>query len=209
MDGPSRSASRPPETEARLEASRARREEIWNAKVAEAVRTRVFKQAAERFEKKFRITDVGTDLLPQLIARFWSLTSSGDHTNLNNVVKRLISEWESEAGEKEGINLTSSWDLVGVFKKIDRGFQFRILFLLIHCHKGTINFRNDYSSQKEVRELAAEFEVNYALIDAEVRLEFSAKKHKEVHEAYLNNVRQKLKDAKVPRLFSEKWKPAD
>ena len=34
-----------------LELKRVRREEIWNAKVAEAVRVRVFKQAAEMFEK--------------------------------------------------------------------------------------------------------------------------------------------------------------
>lgn len=193
----------------RLESHRSRREEIWNAKVAEAVRIRVFKHAAEKFEKKFRFTDVGTDLLPQLIGRFWSLTSSGDHNNLNNVVKRLVGEWESEAGRKDGINLTSSWNLIGVFKGQDRGFQFRILFLLIHCHKGTIYQGNNYASQKEVRELAGEFEINYPLIDAEVRLEFCAKKHNDVHETYLNALRQKLKDAKVPRLFSEKWKPAD
>jgi ParB/RepB/Spo0J family partition protein len=193
----------------RLESHRARREEIWNSKVAEAVRVRVFKLAAEKFERKFRISDVGTDLLPQLTARFWLMTSSGDQNNLNGVVRRLISEWESEADIKRGIDLSNNWKLIEVFKKLDRGFQFRILFLLIHCHKGAINSRNDYSSQKEVRGLAAEFDINYALIDAETRVELSAKKHAEVHENHLNNVRQKLRDAKVPRLFSEKWTPRD
>jgi hypothetical protein len=136
------------------------------------------------------------------------MTSSGDQNNLNGVVKRLISEWESEAETKRGIDLSNSWKLIDVFKKLDRGFQYRIIFLLIHCHKGAINFRNDYSSQKDVRELATEFEINYALTDAEVRLEFCSKKYSEVHEKYLNDVRQKVKNAKPPRLFSEKWKSA-
>ena len=197
------------ESAERLEAHRARREEIWNAKVAEAVRVRMFKLAAERFEKKFRIADVGTDLVPQLTARFWRMTASGDNNNLNGVVKRLVGEWESEADTKRRIDLTNSWNLVEVFKKLDRGFQFRILFLLIHCHKGAIGYANNYASQKEVKELALEFGIDYPLIDAEVRLEFSPKKHNEVHKAYLDAITEKQKDAKVPRLFSEKWKPAD
>ncbi len=197
------------ETTARLESHRARREEIWNAKVAEAVRVRVLKLAAEKFEKKFRITDVGADLLPQLVSRFWRMTSSGDSNNLNGVVKTLVSEWESEADQKQGIDLTNSWNLIEVFKTLDRGFQFRILFLLIHCDKGAIGYSNNYSSQKEVKELATEFLVDYSLIDAEVRLEFSAKKHKESHQTYLAAVQKKDNDATAPKLFSEKWKAAD
>lgn len=195
----------------RLEAHRARREEIWNAKVAEAVRVRVFKQAAERFEKKFRISDVGADLLPQLTARFWSMTSSGDSNNLNGVVKRLVSEWVGEQGEgkSNGLYLGDSRTAVEQFKKLERGFQFRILFLLIHGHKGSIGHGNNYRSQKEVRELAAEFDVDYELTDAEVRLEFCPKKHNEVHKVYLDAVQAKSEDAKVPQLFSETWTAND
>jgi hypothetical protein len=81
--------------------------------------------------------------------------------------------------------------------------------VLIHCHKGTIRYSNSYSSQKEVRELATEFDVDYALIDAEVRLCLSAKKHKPAHETYLGTVRTKGKKAAIPWLFSEKWKAKD
>lgn len=197
------------ETAERLEAHRTRREEIWNAKVAEAVRVRVFKHAAEKFEKKFRISDVGIDLLPQLIARFWQMTSSGDSSNLNGVVKRLIGEWEGDAGEKNGMYITNGRTAVEQFKKLDRGFQHRILFLLIHGYKGTIGHANNYTSQREVKQLAEEFEIDYALIDAEVRLEFCAKKHNQAHATYLDAIRERRKDAKVPRLFSEKWKPTD
>ncbi len=191
----------------RLESHRTRREEIWNAKVADAVRVRVFRQAAESFEKKFRFTDVGTDHLSQLIARFWRMTSSGDSNNLNRVVKYLAAEWNGKSGKPGAVPIRDG--SVEYLKKLDRGTQFRLLFLLTHCHKGSIGYGNCYISQKEVRDLAAEFGVDYLLTDAEVRLEFSAKKHKEAHAAYVNAVRAKNKDAKVPRLFSEKWKAGD
>lgn len=193
----------------RLEAHRGRREEIWNAKVAEAVRVRVFKQAAEKFEKKFRITDVGTNFLPQLVARFWMMTGSGDSNNLNGVVKPLVNEWDTKPKNLNGIYLNDGRAAIEALKKMERGMQFRILFLLIHGHKGTIGHGNNYRSQREVKELAAEFGADYSLIDAEVRLEFSAKKHKESHQTYLDAVQKKDKDAMAPKLFSEKWKAAD
>ncbi len=193
----------------KLETHRARREEIWNAKVAEAVRVRVFKQAAEKFEKDFSMSNVGIDTLPQLIARFWRMTSSGDSNNLSGVIKYLVSEWEGKTGKSDGVYIHDARSSIEYFKKMKRGDQVRILFLLIHAHKGTIGYSNAYSSQTEVRELAAEFKVDYPLIDAEVRLELSGKKHQEVHEAYLDAVKAKSKDAKVPHLHSEKWKPTD
>lgn len=191
----------------RLEFHRARREEIWNAKVAEDVRVRVFKQAAEKFEKKFRITDIGTDLLPQLIAKFWRMSASGDSNNLNGVVKRLIGQWEGESKTKDGPYIADSRTAIEQFKKLERGILVRILFLLTHGHKGTISHGNNYASQKEVKELAAEFGVDYPLIDAEVRLECSAKKHKEAHQVYLDAVRKGTEGSKIPQLFSPTWTP--
>ncbi len=197
------------EAAASLELNRARREEIWNSKVAEAVRVRVFKQAAEAFDKKFGITEVGVDLLPQLMVRFWRMTSSGDSNNLNHVVKYLLAEWGGDSMKPDGIYMPDGRSAIEQVKKLDRTMQFRILFLLIHSHKGTIGFGNNYSSQKEVRDLAAEFKVDYTLIDAEVRLQFTTKKHKDEHQAYLDAIRAKKTDAKIPRLFSEKWKAKD
>ncbi|HMO81183.1 MAG TPA: ParB/RepB/Spo0J family partition protein [Pyrinomonadaceae bacterium] len=193
----------------RLETHRARREEIWNAKVAEAVRVRVFKQAAERFEKKFKITEVGSDFLPQLLARFWRMTASGDSNNLHRVVRYLMGEWQAEPGNGDLVHVQDGRAGIEYFSNLMRGIQFRVLFLLIHGHKGTIGHANNYTSQKEVRKLAAEFDVDYSLIDAEVRLDLCTKKHKETHQVYLNAVREKSNDAKVPRPFSEKWKAGD
>lgn len=193
----------------RLKVHRARREEIWNAKVAEAVRIRVFNQAAETFEKKFRITDVGTDFLPQLVHRFWRMTVSGDSNNLNAVVKYLAADWKGESNNRNAISIQDGSSGIEYVKQLERGMQYRLLFLLIHGHKGSIGHGNNYRSQTEVKELAAEFDVDYALIDAEVRLGLCAKKHTEVHEKYLDAVRTKSEKAKIPRLFFEKWKPWD
>jgi ParB family transcriptional regulator, chromosome partitioning protein len=190
----------------RLVAHRSRREEIWNAKVAEAVRVRVFKHAAEKFEKKFSIAEVGTDFLAQLIARFWRMSVLGDSTNLNNVVKYLIAEWEGKSVKSNEPYPLEGKNAVESFKKLERGILFRILFLLIHGHKGTIGYSNSYTSQKEVRDLAAEFNVDYSLLDAEVRLDLCSKKHKQAHQIYLDAIRGKKKNAKVPQLFSDKWR---
>lgn len=192
-----------------METHRARREEIWNAKVAEAVRVRVFKHAAEKFEKNFNVSDVGTDFLPQLIARFWQMTASGDSNNLNTVVKRLAGEWGGEPSNPNGIYIADSRTAIEQLRKLDRGINFRVLFLLIHGHKGTIGHANNYRSQREVKELAAEFEIDYVLIDAEGRLESCSTKHKQVHETYLNAVREKREETEIPKLFSQEWKERD
>lgn len=129
-----KSKSAEAESAQRLDAHRGRREEIWNAKVAEAVRIRVFKLAAERFEKKFRITDVGTDFLVQLIARFWRMTSSGDTSNLNAIVRPVVNEWIAQDEKDKALHMSDVRTAIEQLKKLERGFQFRILFLLIHRH---------------------------------------------------------------------------
>lgn len=189
-----------------LESKRARREEIWNAKVAEVVRVRVFKEAAEAFEKRFGITSVGVEFFPQLLAKFWRMSSSGDSSNLKAVVKTLLPEWVGESGD---FHVAEGRSGIERIKTLKRNVQFRVLFLLIHGHKGSLGYNNGYSSQTEVRQLAREFKVDYALIDAEVRLELCAKKHHEAHKAYLDAVQAKKKDVAIPRLFSEKWDPRD
>src|SRR5690606_34882094 len=113
-------------------------------------------------------------------------TASGDSKNLHGVVRYLMGEWQTEPGNGDGIHIHDSPDGIENFKNFTRGVQFRVLFLLIHGHKGTIGYANNYTSQSEVRELATEFDVDYFLIDAEVRFELCTKKHKEIHRIYLD-----------------------
>jgi len=137
------------------------------------------------------------------------MSVSGDSNNLNNVVKCLIAEWEGKSAEGNETHELDSWTEIESLKKLDRGMLFRVLFLLIHGHKGTVGYSNSYTSQKEVRDLAAEFGIDYTLIDAEIRLDFCSKKHKQAHEIYLDAIRGKKKNAEVPQLFSHKWKAVD
>lgn len=137
------------------------------------------------------------------------MTVSGDSHNLNAVIKPLIGEWSKDSETTKAGPILDGRSGTEEFKKLERGMQYRILFLLIHCHKGSMGYGNRYLSQKEVRELANEFKVDHALIDAETRMRLCPKKHREVHRVYLEAVRAKTKNAKVPSLFSEKWKPSD
>jgi hypothetical protein len=137
------------------------------------------------------------------------MTSSGDSNNLNGVVKYLLNQWGEKQEKRDAMSIHDGKSVLDYFKGLDRGLQFRILFLLIHGHKGTIGYGNGYASQKDVRELAGEFEVDYSHIDAEVRFELAPQKYKEVHRTYLDNVRSKSEDAKVPHLFSDKWRAKD
>lgn len=194
---------------ARLDAHRSRREEIWNARVAEAVRIRIFKAAAEKFAKKFRISETHADFLAQMIARFWRMTSSGDANNLQGIIKPLIMEWEPVSSEHSGVYSYDIKTAIEQHRKLDRSLNYRILFLLTHCYKGTVGYNNGYSSQSDVRQLAAEFEIDYDLFDAEVRLELCGKKYHDVHSAYYDAVREKLPEAKVPRLYSDSWAGRD
>lgn len=66
------------------------------------------------------------------------MTGSGDSNNLNGVIKRIVGEWVAKPKNLSGIYLTDGRAAIEELKMIDRGMQFRILFLLIHGHKGTI-----------------------------------------------------------------------
>jgi hypothetical protein len=136
------------------------------------------------------------------------MSASGDSGNLNKVVKDLLAGWVDKSADGNEVSATNHVITAGSLKTLKRGVLFRVLFLLVHGHKGTIGYGNNYTSQKEVQKLAGEFNVNYALIDAEVRLDLCAKKYKQVHEIYLDAVRGK-KEATIPGLFSEKWKAQD
>jgi hypothetical protein len=137
------------------------------------------------------------------------MTGAGDSNNLQAVVKSIVMEWIPETSDHTGIFSYDVKTAVEQHKKLDRGMNCRILFLLIHCNKGMMGYGNSYSSQKEVRELAAEFEVDHQLIDAEVRLELSDKKYNYLHEAYLKAVQEDRDNAKTPNLFSANWQGVD
>lgn len=66
-----------------------------------------------------------------------------------------------------------------------------------------------WESQKAVLDIAKEWDIDYRDIDALVRKNLSSKKHQQAHDDYYKAVQANAKNAKVPRLYSEKWSPKD
>ena len=64
-----------------------------------------------------------------------------------------------------------------------------------------------FNSQAKIKKLAADFDVDYQLLDAEERLGQAPMKQKEVFRTYLQELEAGDRKAKLPRLWSEKWEP--
>lgn len=187
-----------------------RKEEIWNVKVGEAVRKRVFALAAEKFARTFEVTGGGDTFTAAMCAKLLDLYYS-------DYIKRRIRDLAMSiiAGymDVERIDVSSSWGDGGAgsekkIAKFSDDIQKRLIYLLIHCHKGDMG-SGSYVSQSAVKAIAGEWTIDYRLIDAQVRFELSAKKHKAAFEAYLRNVEGGAKNPVLPWLYSEKWDPKD
>lgn len=202
---------------AELDIKRQRREELFDCKVADIARLRVFRHAGEIFAKSAQFTDTGTGFVPQLLTKLWLTSNNGDHNHtLNRVVRTLMCQITDSAPDAFG---WSTWGSGVPDSKTPAGIELSkltpinqclILFFFVHGNKGHTYYDN-YQSQKEVRQLADEYGLNYRLIDAQARLQVAeekAKKHIETFKLYLATV-EAGNEAPVPRIYSENWKPKD
>jgi ParB family chromosome partitioning protein len=171
--------------EKRLEDGRKRREEIFNSKVAEETRRRVFVEASKAFAPKFQITAPIAGFLPALINRLYEINNYEITNSVKDLCKRSGIKEKPDAPE----------DLA------------RVLFFFLHCSAGKIDpYGNYFKPQTEVKKIAADYSVNYPLIDAAVRRELAPKKHQKAHQIYFNLIEAGGKKAIVPRLFTDNWK---
>jgi ParB/RepB/Spo0J family partition protein len=184
-----------------------RKEEIWNVKVGEEVRKRVFASAGATFAKTFSVKGGGATFVPALCAKLLELYFS-DYTKrrVRDIAKAIV------AGhlKKDDLDLSGNYNDggAGTEKKVaglSDEAQKLMLYVLIHGHKGDMG-QGVWVSQKAVIDIAEEWKIDYRLIDAEVRLELSSKKHQDAHKLYLDAVRAGKKNAARPSLYSEKWK---
>ena len=150
----------------------ARKQELFDIRVDEAVRKRVMGAALKSFT--------------------WPL----DRAHLNEAIKeffhripgehqKTISEvmgMEAEETERLRLNDSALLDQLADWND-DKLAQF--LMLCSFAHFGANRYKDHRVSQKDVARLSEEFGVNHTLIDAEVRAELCAKKYKDVHIAYL------------------------
>lgn len=179
-----------------------RKEEIWQSSVGEEVRKRVFAQAAAKFAKQFSVSGAGDNFVAAMAVKLADLYNN-DYTKRrirDHVVRPIVAA--SIDVEQNTVLFTESYVAV-----LPANVQGEMLYLLIHGDKGDMS-DGYWGSQKPVLDIAAEWKIDYRLIDAKVRVEKSAKKHMEVHKTYLLAV-ENDKPAAFPRIYSEKWEPKD
>ncbi len=195
--------------EAELDDKRQRKEELFDVKVGEAVRYQVFVRAADKFASNASYHNLGDAFLPWLLAKLWATSNNGDDNyTRNQIIQRAM---ESAMDVERGHLGFTSYDAaknVTEIARISERHQLRMLFLFTHGNKGAMYFGH-YKSQKLVKALAEEYDIDYQLVDAEVRLDLCAKKHKSAFEAYLSEIKTGNRETSVPRQFTWSYKPKD
>ncbi len=206
--------------EAELIQKRERREELFDIRVSDLVRKRIFRQAAEIFVGEFQMSNNIPNFFSDLLTKLWLSTpgyGGPDKHTVDQVVKPLMRDITDE---QNGFNWSSirSWydgrpdsesEAGKAIAKLSERNQKLILFLFVHGNKGN-TYSDRFSTQKEVLDLAEQYGLNYDLLDAQVRVQVAgekAKKHLDLFKAYLAEVEAGKKTAKIPRPFAPSYKP--
>lgn len=196
------------EREKSLIEKRKRREELFDVKVGNTTRVRVFKNAAEIFAQQYTFEYAGHEFLPALIGKLWGMSNNGDDANtLSNVVLEILKQWDEKLGETS----IRSWGSEGntaLLKAFPVDILRRLLFLFVQGNKGGMYY-DRWASQGEVKELAVEYEIDYQLIDAEERLGHAPMKSKDLFRKYLADIEAGNREVKTPRMFTDKYKAKD
>jgi ParB/RepB/Spo0J family partition protein len=161
----------------------ARKQEIFDIKVAEETRRRVFPEVLKDFDEPLSLKD------RQFHAIAFLERIPTEHVKVICQVMR----WEYKdllvASDKRFKKLAS------LIEALDESDLARFTMLMSFIHFGTSSYFNAdrYAErlvkQDDVEALAAEHGVNYALIDAQVRLDLSSKKYRLAHERYLEAIK--------------------
>jgi ParB/RepB/Spo0J family partition protein len=185
-----------------------RNEELWDIKVANAVRLKVFSEAGAKFVKASKMSGLGDDFIAETISKFWKASSQGEHAVTKTLVlEKLLTELDPEAAKSARFGAWSDLDVDTVANWSEATQKF-VLFVFVHGNKGCMQY-NRYASQKKVRKLAEQYDLNYKLIDAQVRVDLAPKKHKPIHQNYLNAVEAGDKNAALPRVYLASYKVKD
>ncbi|HRJ90058.1 MAG TPA: ParB/RepB/Spo0J family partition protein [Pyrinomonadaceae bacterium] len=188
--GQSSLASKTPEDDS--ENRKIRKEEIFNAKVAEAVRRRVLKAASEKIDQ-FSFGELA--FFSDLLARYWECLRFHDDYAARTCLECLGVETEPYTFKSSIPSLSAT-------------LQNRLLFLMTYAEKDQIGKHGawDWTPQREIKSRAADWGVDYAVLDAEERLAQAPPKHKDVFRHYLHEL-QAGNEPLVPRIYSDKWRP--
>lgn len=184
-----------------LEERRLRKEEIFDVGVGEPVRLKVLKIAAGCFDEKQTIFShpKAEIYLAALVERLWKLQVSHNAQTAKNIREIL----ELEKGE---LGLYTWDDNECGTERLSGEKRSQLLFLILHAPYGELFKGGYWKSQKEIKEIADDFEIDYRLLDAQERLGSARMKDKDMFRHYLQEIEAGNADAKIPRSFSTKYK---
>ena len=179
-----------------------RKEELFDYRAGTQSHRRVLTQAMSKFRK---VTVSDAKWLNDLVAYLWKLQTSNCRNTIG-LIAEIAAEWK-EFSEPE-----NNYDFSGILKMAENlapEHKYELLFLLQNAHKGAM-FGEVYESQAAIAAIAAEFGINYRLIDAEERFKLTQehkqyKKHADTFKTYLDEV-IKEKNPKLPRVFTTEYK---
>lgn len=200
--------------EQQTEKFRERREEIFNIKVAALTRQKVLKAAADKFTG-FAATE--PDLFRPMVQRLWSLQESRD-SSVTEFLSPIVAGYARLEEKERGLAYEVDRLIANEPEKLDDDSFRKIAFLLMNARLSEIyyfpkrNYQSDrYRSQKDIKSLAAAFEIDYRLLDAETRFSLVDNKHKDknLFREYADAARRGDPEAKMPRLFYAGWEPGD
>lgn len=158
------------------------KEEDFQVKVGETVRREVLQQITKKLTgEEFVFSH--PQIFAALTSRLWSAQTDSEtdiiHKILDEMTMRTLPEFQT------------------VKQQADE------LFMLIYA--GKCQMTNAFVSQKEIRELAKDFGVDYQMIDAVKRLELAPDDHKKTFYNYLRKIEENERDTPIPQVWSEEW----
>ena len=180
---------------------RKRREELFDVKVGQEVRHRVFKAAAEKFGEHVDGFEVASimDLTP-IVVRLWKRS---EHPS--NILPGIIAkEW----GIDLSYSVRNGQDEFAQIAALTEEQRARLLFLYTFSHEGAM-YGNGYVSQAKVRAIAEKWGLDYQMLDAVERMNAAPMKHKQRFRDYIQKLEEGDKKAILPRHITDKYKPRD
>jgi ParB family chromosome partitioning protein len=165
----------------------ARKQELFDIKVDEEVRLRVFTEALKTFS--YPLDRTLLDMVA--VAHFRRIPSDDQKTIIKVFGLSEEDGYKLKGRGNEGVELLAR-------ESDDRVAQFMVLCSIAHF--GANQYKNRRVSQEMVTSIAQVRGVNHRLIDAQVRHERSAKKYKSAHAAYLAAV-EAGRDVALPVVY--------
>lgn len=178
-----------------------RKEEIFDTKIAHPVRLRVLKECTKAFDAKTTVFTLpeADELTRRIIARMWRLQCSDSSSVADDIRKAL---------DISDTLLPTNWYQLKQehIDNLSDDQRSKLLFLLLYSHEEPIGVGGYFTRMKLMEQLAERYGVDYQMLDAVERLGQAPVKEKQRFRDYIEKLEAGDRNAKVPRLYSDKYK---